>query len=72
MSSATQIEPSPQNTPQGDRVREQTGPDRLAAIDEEARARIERHRHASRQEIDAERSALKALRGDFDDFRRAG
>lgn len=148
MSSATQIEPSPQNTVQGDRVREQTDPERLAHIDEERRALIERYRHASReeidaridelehesdmervletnasilallglaagrfvdrrfralpvvvlgfllhharrgwcppvpvfrrlgvrtrQEIDAERSALKALRGDFDDLRRAG
>lgn len=147
MSSATQIEPSPQNTPEGDRVREQTDPERLATIDDDLRTRIEGYRHArpeeidaridelehesdmervletnasilalagllagrfvdrrfralpvvvlgfllhharrgwcppvpvfrrlgvrTRQEIDAERSALKALRGDFDDFRRA-
>lgn len=53
MTSATQVEPSPQNTPDGDRIREHTDPDRVSAIDAELRARVERYRHASTAELDA-------------------
>lgn len=50
--SATQIEPSPQNTPGGDRVREHTHDGRLREIDAELRDRVERYRHADGAELD--------------------
>jgi hypothetical protein len=53
MTSATQVEPSPQNTHDGDRVREHTDPERQGEIDAELQSRVERYRHAGRAELDA-------------------
>lgn len=47
MSSATQVEPSPRNAADGDRVREHTRPDRLRQVDAELRAHVARYRGAS-------------------------
>jgi hypothetical protein len=60
MSSATQLEPSPQSTPDGDRVREHTDPSRQRTIDQDTRARIERYRNASPADLDRRIEELEA------------
>ena len=49
--SATSVEPSPQETPGGDRVRESTDPGRQRAIDEELRAHVARYAGASAEDL---------------------
>jgi hypothetical protein len=60
MSSAAEFEPSPQDTPGGDRVREHTNADRQAAIDQELRARVERYRTANADELDRRIEQIEA------------
>ena len=52
MSSTTRVEPSPQETGDGDRVREHTARDRLHTVDAELQAQVDRYRHAGRSELD--------------------
>jgi hypothetical protein len=47
----TRLATSPQETPGGDRVREQTDPDRLAALDADLRACVERYLDAGPDEV---------------------
>jgi hypothetical protein len=73
MSSAVEFEPSPQATPGGGRVREHTDAHRQAAVDQGWCPPVPLFRPfgvRTRQEIDAERFALKPLRGDLDEFCR--
>jgi hypothetical protein len=50
---ATAIEPSPQETPGGDRVREHTDPERQRQIDAALRERVSRYADASPAELSA-------------------
>jgi hypothetical protein len=63
MSSAVEFEPSPQDTPDGDRVREHTDAHRQAAIDQELRARVERYRTANADELDCR---IEQIEGESD------
>jgi hypothetical protein len=51
--SATQLEPSPQETPGGDRVREHTDPERQHEIDAALRERVARYADATPGELSA-------------------
>jgi hypothetical protein len=60
MSSAVEREPSPQEMPGGDRVREHTDPELQTAIDRELRARVERYRRAGSGELSRRIRELEA------------